>query len=132
MPRQIIPDICRYHAYSHQLLVPFDYQCTVFPKLLAYKTSSCVFILHRRNVVHIIISSIMCHAILYEIFADITLNLAYFDYQYTVFPKFWHFKRVAVYLFYTGRNVYQASSATPVYTRCLQISRLISSATCTF
>ena len=41
----IILDIRRYHDYSRQLLVPFDYQCTVF------------------------------------------------------FPKFWHIKRVAGYLF---------------------------------
>ena len=34
MPRQIIPDISRYHGSSRQLLVPFDYQYTDFFSIL--------------------------------------------------------------------------------------------------
>ena len=44
-----IPDIGRYHALSRQLLAPFDYQYLFFVNILAYKASSWVFILHRKN-----------------------------------------------------------------------------------
>ena len=45
LPRQMIPDISRYHALSRQLLVPFDYNLPFNFKIVAYKTSSWVFIL---------------------------------------------------------------------------------------
>ena len=49
LPRQMIPDISRYHALSRQLLVPFDYNLPFNFKIVAYKTSSWVFILYRKK-----------------------------------------------------------------------------------
>ena len=70
------------------------------------------------------------HTRSFQIFLDITRNcqlLVPFDYQHAFFPKkFWHIKQLAGYLFCTGRT------ATLDDTRYFQISRLISSATCTF
>ena len=62
-----------------------------------------------RNVTRIIISSIICHVRWYQIFPDITLNLVSYLYllifNIPLLSKFWNIKRVAGYLFCTGRNV---------------------------
>ena len=62
-----------------------------------------------RNPTHILISSIICHVRWYKIFPDITLNLVSYLYLLIInipfLSKFWNIKRVAGYLFCTGRNV---------------------------
>ena len=80
------------------------------PKIWHVKrSSSWVFILHRRSDIHIVLSGIFCHVRLYKIFPDITLNVVGYVYLLIINIPFswkcWHVKRVAGYLFRTRRNV---------------------------
>ena len=52
LPCQIIPDICRYHAQSRRLLVPFDYLYTVFSILWHMKRIAGNSFCTGGNVIH--------------------------------------------------------------------------------
>ena len=140
---QIFPDITlNFVSY----LYLFDYQYTVFVKIRAYKTSNWVFILHgTKCYTHNYIKhhlprqmiSIICHVSWYQIFPDTTLNFVsytyHFEYQHTVIVKFAHIKRVAVYIFCTGRTIILIIISSIIcHVRWCQISRFISSVTCIF
>ena len=94
----------KYQAKSRHLLVslPFNF------KIVAYKTSSWVFILHRKNWnAHNYIKHHLPRQMIPDIsryHASSRQLLVPFDYQYTILSKFWDIKRVAEYLFCTGRN----------------------------
>ena len=86
--------------------VPFDHQYNgfCFFKILAYNRVAGYLFCTERTIIHIIISSIICHVRFYQIFPDITLNLVTYLYLW-LSPKFWHIKRDAGYLFFTGRII---------------------------
>ena len=109
LPRQIIPDSCRYQAQSRQLLIPFNYQYIVFSKILAYNQEAGYLFWTGSNLLHIPISNTIFYVRIYQKVADITFNLVSYLYLFIIkipfSPKFFHINREAGYLFFTGRNV---------------------------
>ena len=109
-------------------------------KIVAYKTSSWLFILQRKKWYEhniIIILSISCQVRWHQIFPDITLHLVSCVYLLIInirfLSKLWHIKRVGGYLFYTRNNLMHfIISSIICHIRCFQISCFISSSTCTF
>ena len=109
MPSQMTPDISRYHASSRQLRVSFDYQYPFFwSKLWHIKRVGGYLFYTRNNLMHFIISSIICHIRCFQISCFISSSTCTFwlSISYILFlTKFAHIKQVARFLFCTRRNV---------------------------
>ena len=105
----MMPDIFKYHANLVSYLYLWIINIHFLSKSWNIKRVAGYLFCTERNVTRIIILSIISHVRWYQIFPDIRLNLVSYLYLLNInfhfLSKSWHIKRVAGYLFCTGRNV---------------------------